>query len=60
LAAGIHGWSRAQLDDILNMRSLATPRRLLQKYALDITCVDVNIPTILQALDTPVDYAQAP
>lgn len=53
-----HPWLVARLlwEELLKMKSPQSPRDFLNSHAKEIEYVDIDSPSILQDLDTPVDY----
>ena len=53
-----HPWlvARPLWKELLNMRSPASPRDFLNRHSADILYVNVETPSILYDLDTPLDY----
>jgi molybdenum cofactor cytidylyltransferase len=56
-----HPWlvARPLWDEILALRSPASPRDFLNEHAPEIRYVNLDTPTILADLDTPEDYQQS-
>jgi molybdenum cofactor cytidylyltransferase len=56
-----HPWlvARPLWNEILALRSPASPRDFLNKHATEIRYVNLDTPTILADLDTPEDYQKS-
>ncbi|MEW6404834.1 MAG: nucleotidyltransferase family protein [Chloroflexota bacterium] len=53
-----HPWlvARTLWNELLEMKSLQTPRDLLNAHANEIEYVNVDTPSVIEDLDTPADY----